>query len=184
MDAFTVCRGLGTPLTAEQRKYAGAVRYSAEALLDIINDILDVSKLEARKVELEVLDFYLPSLIESAVELMAPRAHGKGIELGAFIDPSARQHVKGDHTRIRQILLNLLSNAIKFTEQGYVGVEVRARSGAPGPHWVRVEAYVFVRSQHESKFNAPSMAGSAVHGLAHPIGDHFVQTKSTLPPHG
>lgn len=130
---------LNTALTVEQRKFAGAVRYSAEALLDIINDILDVSKLEAGKVELEVLDFHLPSLVEGVVELMAPRAHGKGIELGAFIDPSARLHVKGDSTRIRQVLLNLLSNAIKFTAQGYVGVEVRACSDGQGRELVRIE---------------------------------------------
>ncbi|MBV8652193.1 MAG: PAS domain S-box protein, partial [Alphaproteobacteria bacterium] len=124
---------LNTPLTPEQRKFAGAVRYSAEALLDIINDILDVSKLEAGKVELEALDFYPPSMIEDAVNLMAPRAHGKEIEIGAFVDPSARQHLRGDPTRIRQVLLNLLSNAIKFTERGYVGVEVRARPDGAGP---------------------------------------------------
>ncbi|MDR3506676.1 MAG: response regulator [Caulobacteraceae bacterium] len=117
---------LRTDLTAEQRKYAEAVRLSADCLLSLINDILDISKLEAGKVELERIDFTLSSVIEDVVELLSPKAMEKGLEIVAFIDESARGGFAGDPTRIRQIVLNLLSNALKFTEQGWVAVEARA----------------------------------------------------------
>lgn len=115
---------LQTDLTAEQRECAVAVRDSAESLLDLINDILDISKLEAGKVELEIMDFELFDTVEAAVGLLAPKAHEKGIDLGVFVDPAARGGFRGDETRVRQILLNLFGNAIKFTEHGGVSVEV------------------------------------------------------------
>ena len=114
-----------TELTHDQRKFADAVRLSADSLMSIINDILDVSKLEAGKVELEAIDFSLETLIEDAVELMAPRAHDKGLEIAVDLAPLAGEPLRGDPARLRQILLNLLSNAVKFTERGYVAVEAR-----------------------------------------------------------
>jgi signal transduction histidine kinase len=108
---------LQTDLTAEQRECALAVRDSAESLLALINDILDISKLEAGKVDLEIMDFELLDTVEAAAGLLAPRAHEKGIELGVFVDPTARGGFRGDPTRLRQVLLNLVGNAIKFTER-------------------------------------------------------------------
>ena len=97
---------------------------SAESLLAVINDILDISKLEAGRVELEAIDFDLVDLIEGAVGLFVPRAHEKGIDLSTFIDPSARFGFRGDPTRLRQVVLNLVGNAIKFTDTGGVTIEV------------------------------------------------------------
>jgi signal transduction histidine kinase/DNA-binding response OmpR family regulator len=120
---------LQTELSPEQRECALAVRDSAEALLSLINDILDISKLEAGKVDLEIMDFELGDLVESAVALLAPKANEKGIDLGVFIDPVAGGF-RGDPTRLRQIVLNLIGNAIKFTERGGVSVEVSLRPEA------------------------------------------------------
>jgi PAS domain S-box-containing protein len=132
---------LRTPLTAEQRKYAEAVRVSADCLLGIINDILDISKLEAGKVELEAIDFTLGQVVEDVVELLSPRAAEKGLEIAAYADDDARRGFKGDPTRLRQVVLNLLSNAIKFTDQGYVAVEVRAMSVGRGRTKLRLETH-------------------------------------------
>jgi len=118
---------LDTPLTGEQRQFAEIVRESGEALLAVVNDILDVSKLEAGKVDIESIDFDLVNMVESAIALVSPKAREKGIDLGAFVDPAARGAFRGDPTRIRQVLLNLLSNAIKFTEQGGASVQVMLR---------------------------------------------------------
>jgi signal transduction histidine kinase len=116
---------LDTKLDDEQRKCAELVRESGESLLGIVNDILDISKLEAGKIELESVDFDLVKTVENAISLMAGKAREKAIDLGVFIEPSARGVYTGDPTRLRQVLLNLLGNAVKFTEKGGVSVEVR-----------------------------------------------------------
>src|SRR5690606_18768348 len=108
---------LTTALNAEQRKFAETVRESGEALLTIVNDILDVSKLEAGRLELDHIDFDLVNTVESAISLMAARAAEKQIDLGAYIEPAARGIYRGDPARLRQVLLNLIGNAIKFTEK-------------------------------------------------------------------
>jgi signal transduction histidine kinase/DNA-binding response OmpR family regulator len=115
---------MDTVLSEEQRRYAEAVRESGESLLTVINDILDVSKLEVGKVDIEHIDFELSEPMESTVTLLAAKAHDKGIELGLFIEPAALRSYRGDPGRIRQILTNLIGNSIKFTEKGAVGVEV------------------------------------------------------------
>ena len=124
---------LGTDLKPEQRKFADAVRYSADALLDLIDDILDVSKLEAGQVEIEAIEFSLQEVAEKAVEIMAPRAHEKPIELVCWLDPAARRLFRGDPARLRQVLLNLIGNAVKFTETGHVLVEIMAAPLTRGP---------------------------------------------------
>jgi len=124
---------LGTDLKPEQRKFADAVRYSADALLDLIDDILDVSKLEAGQVEIEAIEFSLQEVAEKAVEIMAPRAHEKAIELVCWLDPAARRPFRGDPARLRQVLLNLIGNAVKFTEAGHVLIEIMAAPLARGP---------------------------------------------------
>ena len=115
---------LTTKLDDEQRKYADAVEECGESLLTIINDILDISKLDAGKVELENIQCDLVETVESALALLAPKAQQKGIELGVYVDPAARVAVQGDPNRLRQILLNLIGNGVKFTEKGSVSVEV------------------------------------------------------------
>jgi signal transduction histidine kinase/DNA-binding response OmpR family regulator len=127
-----------TELTAEQKTYAEAVRVSADGLLTVINDILDISKLEAGKVQLEIIPFSLTTLVEDAAQLMAPRANEKSLEIVTYLDTGARDGFLGDPTRLRQVLLNLLSNALKFTERGYVSVEIHSTEAADGATRLRI----------------------------------------------
>jgi signal transduction histidine kinase/DNA-binding response OmpR family regulator len=115
---------LGTELTKVQLGYAMAVQESGETLLTLINDILDISKLEAGKVELERVDFDLVELVDSVVTLFGPRAREKGLRLDTVIEPAAIMAFRGDSNRLRQILLNLIGNAIKFTETGSVSINI------------------------------------------------------------
>jgi PAS domain S-box-containing protein len=125
---------LDTELTPEQRGFAEVTRTSGEALLRIIDDILDYSKIEAGKLELEALAFDLRECVEGALEIVAPRAADKRIELGCLVDDDLPAGIVGDPNRLRQVLLNLLSNAVKFTEEGEVVVEVDAEP-AGGSRW-------------------------------------------------
>jgi signal transduction histidine kinase/DNA-binding response OmpR family regulator len=130
---------LDTPLNAEQRERAELVRRSGDMLLKIINDILDVSKIEAGKLELETIEFELPTAIEDALELVARKAQSKGLELAGFIAPEVPQTLLGDPIRLRQILINLVDNAIKFTERGDVAVRVRLVDETSGAAALRFE---------------------------------------------
>ena len=118
---------LGTALDEEQRKFAETIQESGEALLTVVNDVLDFSKLEAGKYDINKIEFDLVATVENAVSLMASKAREKEIDLSVFVEPAARGAYLGDPTRIRQILLNLLSNAIKFTDKGGVSVQVNVR---------------------------------------------------------
>src|SRR5438105_189332 len=100
------------------------IRNSGDSLLKILNDILDLSKIEAGKLTFEVLDFHLRDLLESTLELLAVRAQGNKLELGCLISPNTPILLRGDPCRLRQVLINLIANAIKFTEQGEVLVSV------------------------------------------------------------
>ncbi len=115
---------LDTALTPEQKTYAKAAKTSGETLLSLIEEILDFSKIEAGKLDLEARPFALSSLVEEAVELLAPRAQAKGIEIASFVDERLPERVVGDAARLRQVLLNLAGNAVKFTEKGGVAVIV------------------------------------------------------------
>ena len=115
---------LDTPLTPEQLTYAKAAKTSGETLLSLIEEILDFSKIEAGKLELEARPFALVPLVEETVELLAPRAQAKDIEIASFVDDRLPANVMGDAARLRQVLLNLAGNAIKFTEQGGIAVIV------------------------------------------------------------
>jgi len=112
------------PLTTQQRDFAETIRVSGEALLTIINDILDFSKIEAGKLDLERQPFSLRDCVESALDLVAPKAAEKQLELVGLLAPETPLLIEGDVTRLRQILVNLLSNAVKFTAEGEVVVEV------------------------------------------------------------
>jgi len=113
---------LDTDLDPVQREYAETVRSSGEALLTIINDILDFSKIEAGKLSLEFIDFDLRSVVEEVADLLADRAHAKGLELSTLVRPEVPTAVRGDPGRLRQVLTNLVGNAVKFTEEGEVVV--------------------------------------------------------------
>ena len=113
-----------TSLSAEQSSYLEAIRASGASLSSLINEILDFSKIEAGKLELKLAPFDLPALVEGAVELLAPRAQGKGIEIASWIDPKTPRIVVGDSGRLRQVLINLAGNAVKFTQSGGVGLRV------------------------------------------------------------
>ena len=116
---------LDTDLNPEQKGFAQVISSSGDALLHIIDDILDYSKIEAGRLDLESHPFDLRDCVESALEIVAPRAVGKDIELACLIEDDVPAFVVGDSTRLRQVLLNLLSNAVKFTENGEIIVNVR-----------------------------------------------------------
>ncbi len=117
---------LDTSLTAEQREYFNTIQNSADVLLQVISDILDLSKIEMGRLELEALDFDLRATVEQAVEVMAFRAHTKGLELIAHLARNVPTLLVGDAGRLRQVLVNLIGNAVKFTERGYVLVQASA----------------------------------------------------------
>jgi len=122
---------LDTPLTHEQAEFAETIRNSGEALLTIINDILDFSKIESGKLELEEQPFNLRTCIEESLDLLTQKAAEKGIELAYLFDPHTPTLIRGDITRLRQILVNLLSNALKFTHEGEVTVSVSSKRVSP-----------------------------------------------------
>lgn len=122
-----------TEQTSEQREFTNIIRNSSESLLGIINDILDYSKIEADKLELEVQPFELRDCVEGSLDLVSRSAFEKELDLAYILAPGTPAAVAGDVTRLRQILVNLLSNAVKFTERGEVVLSVEGRSvGADG----------------------------------------------------
>jgi PAS domain S-box-containing protein len=117
---------LDSPLAPAQREYAEIIRVSGESLLTLINDILDFSKIESGRLELEREPFNLRECLESALDLLATRASQKGLDLLLDFPDDAPTEVKGDVTRLRQVIVNLVGNAIKFTERGEIEVGVRS----------------------------------------------------------
>src|SRR5258706_5273651 len=122
---------LDTELTDEQRDYVEATRSSADALLTIINDILDFSKIESGKLELESHPFELNACIEEALDMLAPKAAEKRLDLAYFVDDTIPKILVSDVTRLRQILVNLIGNAVKFTHQGEIVIQVTPASRNP-----------------------------------------------------
>ena len=114
---------LATELNTQQRSYLNTVQYSADALLRLLNDILDVSKIEAGKLELEIIAFDLREVVEQALQVLTPRAAEKGLELTFRDGTQIPESLMGDPGRLRQVLINLLGNAVKFTDDGHVTVE-------------------------------------------------------------
>ncbi len=117
---------LDTPLTEDQAEYVRTIQSSGESLLTIINDVLDYSKIEAGRIELEVMPFDLPHCVEDALDLFSAAAQDKKIKLNHRRGPGVPDHVAGDPTRLRQILVNLVGNALKFTDSGEIDISVEA----------------------------------------------------------
>jgi PAS domain S-box-containing protein len=124
---------LETDLTVEQRDFVETIRSSGDALLTIINDILDFSKIEAGKLALESYPFELDRLLEEVVEMLAPSANDKGIDLVLNYPPESPRRLQGDADRVRQLVVNLAANAVKFTHEGHVVISVEPPdAGAAG----------------------------------------------------
>ena len=130
---------LDTPLDAEQRDFASTIHASGDALLQVVGDVLDYSKIEAGKFACESIGFDLRATVEDAATLVGERAAAKGLELSVFFEPGLPPRVVGDPGRVRQILLNLLSNAVKFTERGEVAVRAAALHPDGAAPTVRIE---------------------------------------------
>src|SRR5713226_7619649 len=119
---------LETELTPEQREYLETVKMSADSLLTVINDILDFSKIEAGKVDLDADDFNLRDSLEATLKTLALRADAKGLELLCEVAPEVPEVVRGDASRLRQVVINLVGNAIKFTDEGEVALKVQVEA--------------------------------------------------------
>jgi len=122
---------LGTRLDPRQREYADALRRAGEGLLGIINDILDISKIEAGRLELDTLDLSVSELMDDVVGLLSEQARGKGLLLVGMVDPVVPDWLRGDPGRLRQVLVNLAGNALKFTHRGEVVVSARLATETP-----------------------------------------------------
>ncbi|MCX6951255.1 MAG: PAS domain S-box protein, partial [Verrucomicrobia bacterium] len=123
---------LGTGLTAEQREFAETIRSSGDGLLGLINNILDYSKIESARLELERRPFDLRECVEEALDLLAARAGAKGLDLLYHLEEGVPETIVGDETRLRQVLANLLSNAVKFTAEGEVLLSIHLAPGRDG----------------------------------------------------
>ncbi|PWB79639.1 MAG: hypothetical protein C3F08_06275 [Candidatus Methylomirabilota bacterium] len=124
---------LDTTLTTEQREFLQVVQSSSEVLLSVINDILDLSRIEAGQMGIEEVAFHLREVVEGVADVLSIRAQKKGLELTCYVDPSLPSRVLGDPTRLRQVLVNLAGNAIKFTERGEVAIHVeQTQTETPG----------------------------------------------------
>jgi PAS domain S-box-containing protein len=123
---------LDSKLGPEQRDYVETIRHSGDSLLTIINDILDFSKIESGRLELEHTEFAVRECVEAALDLLAPRVVEKGLDLLYEVADGVPTLVRGDPTRLRQVLVNLLGNAVKFTERGEIVLSVQAQAGEGG----------------------------------------------------
>jgi PAS domain S-box-containing protein len=148
---------LDTPLSSEQYEFVDTIRISGEALLTIINDILDFSKIEAGKIELEHQPFSLRECVEQSLDLVAPKAAEKHLDLAYLMDENVPEVIVGDVTRLRQVLVNLLSNAVKFTNQGEVIVSVMI-----DPSKSSESSEVAATNEGQAEHSLPSLTSSQV----------------------
>jgi two-component system, sensor histidine kinase and response regulator len=157
---------LDSELTPEQRQYLETVRASADGLLTLINGILDFSKLDADKLSLDLIDFALGDSLQETLKLLAPAAHRRGLELVADVRPDVPQFVRGDPTRLRQVIVNLVGNAVKFTERGEIVLRVAQESEHPESillHFVVEDTGIGIpREKHQAIFQAFSQADGSM----------------------
>ena len=149
---------LDTDLTSEQQEYLETVKLSADSLLTVINDVLDFSKIEAGKIDLEVFEFNVRDCLESTLKTLALRADEKGLELLCELAPEVPETVRGDATRLRQILTNLIGNAIKFTSESEVSLKASI-GGEEGSD----RTLHFTVSTRESAFLSNNRKSSSIH---------------------
>jgi signal transduction histidine kinase len=154
---------LGTDLTREQREYGETIQVSADALLTIINDLLDFAKIEAGRFELETVALDVRQIVRDVADLMRPVARRRGLALSADVDPAVPEALLGDPTRLRQVLLNLLGNAIKFTEHGRVELRV-SRAEGRGANCLPRPSSLSPRPSSRSRSPTPKSASSRVSG--------------------
>jgi two-component system sensor histidine kinase/response regulator len=153
---------LGTDLADEQREFLEIVRSSAESLLGIINGILDFSKLEAKKVVLENVEFELAAVVGETMKAMALRAHERHLELTYYLEPDVPVLVSGDPNALRQVLVNLVGNATKFTEKGEVAVRVSMESADSSDVMLRFEVAdtgIGIAPEEQSRIFGPFVQG-------------------------
>ncbi len=150
---------LETELTPEQREFLDIVKLSSDSLVTVINDVLDFSKIEAGKLDIEALDFPLRDSLEATMKTLALRADQKGLELLCEIAPEVPEIVRGDATRIRQVVVNLVGNAIKFTGAGEVALKVHAEGEASGPsrlfHFIVSDTGIGIPPEKQKTIFAP-----------------------------
>ena len=145
---------LGTQLTAEQQEFAESIKKSADALLTLINDILDLSRIEAGKLRLDRLPFSIAATVEESASLFALQARGKGLDFSTAITQELPPAVVGDPGRIRQVLTNLIGNAVKFTDSGRIDVEAELVSGNKAAVFARFtvrDTGIGIPSEHQSR---------------------------------
>ena len=169
-------------LNERQQRLAGTITESARALLTIINDILDVSRIEGGKFQLDMHDFELGSCVEDAAELLAEQARRKSLDLNLFIDDAATGSVTGDSVRLRQVLVNLIGNALKFTERGEVSIHVAPEAGGGGIRFTVRDTGIGIHPKVQAKLFQPfSQADTSITrrfggtGLGLSISRHLVE---------
>ncbi|MCM8738240.1 ATP-binding protein [Azospirillum sp. A1-3] len=162
-------------LPTEEKRLADVARRSAETLLRLLDDILDLSKLEARRIDLEEADCALPQLIDGVLEVLRPNATDKGLELSARLMPSVPEVIVTDPARLRQILFNLVGNAVKFTEEGHVAVRVRRLDRTPAD----LIAYGHPDSFH-LEFEVEDTGIGIAPGSVPTLFDRFTQADSSI----
>lgn len=129
----------GIGVDREVREYLDTARTSAESLLELINELLDFARIEAGRLKLHIEDFDLREILEDVLQLLAGQAQRKGLDIGYLMEPAIRTQLRGDSTRLRQILINLIGNAVKFTDAGEIGIAVRQQRQAENSRWLRFE---------------------------------------------